>query len=338
MSVAPNEKVYQEAEIVEDAELLAPTLKDIKYPLSAGEIDTLLAKYAEVPTIDLNASDEEIGESYKFVLAGHKEFVKVRNKIEKTRKTLKEPALNYGRKVDSIAKEFQAKIKPIEDKLYIQRKAVEDNEARKQREAEERELQRVVNIKTLMNDYETHPMRFINSSSQDIDLFLRNDLKTPTPELFEEFFDEAFIKYNACFNQLVQMKENQILVENAKKIQEQQEAEAKQKRDEDNAKSKAREDELAKREKEFQAKEDAFNAVIEAQQEEQARLEAARLADEFQAKQEFEAKVKLQQNAQKLEDAKQETTEALAEVVGTEDFMNAIFENKIPHLKFEVSL
>jgi len=81
-------------------------LQEIKFPVTSVDINALLDKYSNVPTID--PTSETAKEDYYIVVKGYKEFVKARNAIEKTRKALKQPALEYGREVDAIAKEYQA--------------------------------------------------------------------------------------------------------------------------------------------------------------------------------------------------------------------------------------
>lgn len=59
--------------------------------------------------------------------------------IEKRRKELKEDSLEYGRRVDAVAKELTRAIEAIEDPLKAKKQAVDDEKARAKREAEEAE-------------------------------------------------------------------------------------------------------------------------------------------------------------------------------------------------------
>ena len=94
-----------EAEIVEDRKEIV--LVEIKYPVNTTDLESLLKEYTVIPDINPDADEDLVGEQYQFVLKGHKAFVKARTGIEKTRKQLKQPALDYGKTVDNIAKEFQ---------------------------------------------------------------------------------------------------------------------------------------------------------------------------------------------------------------------------------------
>ncbi|WP_457750124.1 hypothetical protein, partial [Sulfurimonas sp.] len=192
MSAIPNEAI--DAEIVDD-ELKAPVLQDIQYPVNPEYIDLLINEYKDVPSIDLDANVYEIGEQYQVVLAGHKKFVKARIQIEKVRKTLKAPAIEYGKKVDAIAKEFQAKLKPIEDKLSFERKKVEENEARMQREAEEAEERRVEAITSKIASMERVPLEMMQKTSLELREFLAS-FDVPTQKEYEEFYDKALILHS----------------------------------------------------------------------------------------------------------------------------------------------
>jgi len=139
-----------EAEIIEDTQIV---LSEIKYPINTADLEALLKEYSDIPVINPDADEELVGKQYQFVLKGHKAFVKTRTSIEKTRKTLKQPALDYGKSVDGIAKEFQSMIITTEHKLQTQRKLVEDNEARKQADAEAKEEARTDLIKLKLNAY-----------------------------------------------------------------------------------------------------------------------------------------------------------------------------------------
>ena len=338
-----------EAEIVEDNQ--AVVLSEIKYPVSQTDLKKLLEDYKEIPDINPDADDETVGEQYQFVLKGHKAFVKARTGIEKTRKQLKQPALDYGKQVDGIAKEFQSMIIQTENKLQIQRKIVEDNEARKQREAEEAEEARIDGIKIKIKDFENYPLRFINSSSYQINMFLSDDLVAPTADIFEEFYDEAVEIFAKCSSQLIQMRDNKVLVEDAEKLQ----AEAKQKADAEEAERQAiREAEQKKLDEEkaeFQKQKDEFEAQQKAIQEEADRKEAERLADELQAKQEAEKK-EANELAKKLnEEAEQKNKQLKAqhEHEAFEDLDNLlnrdgidivtlvdmIIDSKVRHIKWE---
>ena len=328
-----------EAEILED-ENKAPILKDIKYPVKMEDLDALMNDFKDIPAIDLDADDETVGEQYQFVLGGHKRFVKARTSIEKVRKELKAPALEYGKKVDAIAKEFQAKIKPFEDKLSIQRLAVENNEARKQREAEEAEEKRIDEIKRRISYMERAPLEMIQKPSIEIREFI-GSFDSPTEKDFNEFYDTALILHSQTKTHLIQMADDKELVENAQAIQTQKEkeaAEAEAQRQEQLKKDieKFEEDKLA-----FQKQKDDYEAQLRFEKEETDRKDAERVADELQAKQEAERReiekqnkeAKINEYADAVEDM-----ENLWNDDGMDNFsqiVDAIQAGKIRHIKWE---
>ncbi|NOQ31771.1 MAG: hypothetical protein GQ570_11675 [Helicobacteraceae bacterium] len=272
-----------EAEIVEGEIVLS----EIKYPVSTTDLESLLKEYSDIPTINPELEDDIVAEQYQFVLKGHKAFVKARTGIEKTRKQLKQPALDYGKNVDGIAKEFQAMIKNKEQELLIQRKIVEDNEARKQREAEEAEEARMDNIKALLNRYKSYPMECIAKSSKVIQEVI--DLaELPKQEILEEFFDEAVIIYDASMTQMRQMFDNQLVVENAQKIQDEADVKAREQKAIEDKKLQDEKDAFAKQQAEFQRKQDDFARQQREQQEMIDRQNAEIKANEMLRVQEIE--------------------------------------------------
>jgi DNA repair exonuclease SbcCD ATPase subunit len=64
----------------------------------------------------------------------------LRTRIEKRRKDLKADSLAFGRKVDAVARHFTDLVEEIENPLQVAKRAIDDEEARKKREAERAEL------------------------------------------------------------------------------------------------------------------------------------------------------------------------------------------------------
>lgn len=318
-----------EAEIVEENQVV---LKKIKYPVGINDINTLLADYKDIPTIDPENEDIDlIGTQYQFVTKGHKAFVKVRNQIEKTRKELKAPSLEYGKKVDEIAKEFQALIKPIEDKLFIQRKLVEDNEDRKQREAEEAEELRIKEIKDKILNVKNLPLQHFNSNAEDITKALES-LVVVSVDVYDEFYDEAVENQNYVISQLQTARDNKILVENAQKIQDEKDAEAKRLKDEEDEKLKREREEFQKEKDDFE--EEKRKAESDKQLEEEAEeLKAAELeADELLKKQADERK----ENEDNKLGIYNETLNKFEAYDNAKDLLDSIIEGiEFPHIKWE---
>lgn len=358
MSKMPDDAI--DAEIVEENK--AVVLGEIKYPVNIIDLEILLDEYKDIPDINPDADEDLVGEQYQFVMKGHKAFVKARTSIDKTRKQLKQPALDYGRRVDSIAKEFQAMIIQTENKLQLQRKKVEDNEARKQREAEEAEEARIHHIKGLILSVKNLPLQHLNSNSEALTKALES-LVVIDKEIYEEFFDEAVENQNHVISQLQLARENCVHVEQAIKIREEQEAEAKRLQDIEDAKLQAERNALAEQQAEFQRQKDEFANQQRAIQEENNRIEAERQADDLMRKQEaervererveaeerekqiaeeaYEARVRQKRNKVNLENAKSETRrtilshyEAEEFCFNVDEFIEAVINNEVPNIKW----
>ena len=68
-------------------------------------------------------------EGYEAVRMGIAEVRKIRVGVEKSRKQLKQSALDYGRKVDAEAKRVTALLSAIEEPLKLEKKRIDDREA-----------------------------------------------------------------------------------------------------------------------------------------------------------------------------------------------------------------
>lgn len=88
----------------------------------------------------LSATDKE---SYELVVEQRKRVVKARTGIDKTRKEIKAPALDFGKKVDAKAKELTEIISPAEAHLIEQEKIYTDEQARIEKQKEAERLERI---------------------------------------------------------------------------------------------------------------------------------------------------------------------------------------------------
>ena len=317
-----------EAEIIEDKEII---LSAIKYPVSNTDLDALLEEYKDIPDINPDADDDLVAEQFQFVLKGHKAFVKARNQIEKTRKELKSPALEYGKSVDGIAKEFQLKIKATEDKLQYQRKLVEDNEARKQREAEEAEELRVDNIKKLISDIRSLAGIHYNSDSEALTKTLEA-LTVPTEEVYAEFLSDAREAQQISIMQLEEMRKSKVLAEKATELESEREAEAKKLKDEQDAKLAKEREEFESQQREFREKQEEFERQQREQQEIIDRQKAEIEAEELRKQQEFERQQREQHNKKKFDIAKAELVQYLKGLKTITKIANAIVDGNVPNL------
>jgi len=319
-----------EAEIVEDNQII---LCEIKYPVSQVMLKDLLEEYKEIPDINPDADEDLVGTQYQYVLKGHKAFVKARTSIEKTRKTLKQPALDYGKSVDGIAKEFQAMIKTTEDKLQLQRKRVEDNEARKQAEAEALEEARIDEIKNRILSVKNLPLQHFNSSSEDITRALES-LVVISIDVYDEFFDEAVESQNYVISQLQTARDNKLLVENASKIQAEKDEEIRKAKEIEDAKLQAERDEFNKQQEEFNKQKQDFERQQREQQEVIDRQKAELEADELAKKQDFDRQQREQQGKENFDKAKADLVLQLKELKTITKIADAIITGNITGLSW----
>ena len=323
-----------------DAEIISEiVLSEIKYPVTISDITALLEEYKDIPTIDPDGDDEIVAEQFAFVLRGHKAFVKARTGIERTRKTLKQPALDYGKNVDNIAKEFQSLIKQTEIKLFVQRKIVEDNEAKKQREAEESEELRINIIKMLIVDIKSLAGIHYNSSSESLTTALEA-LTVPTVEVYAEFLTEAREAQQISILQLQEMRKSKKLAEKSEEFEVQEAKEAEKLRDEQDAKIAKERAEFAEEKAEFERQKNEMENEVRAKQEELDLINAEKEADALMLKQQ-EFKKEKETKDKELQDLYyNEAYDSLnaARQSENEALLDLIIEGKVKHIKFEVVL
>jgi len=313
-----------ETEVIEEGTIVLKPVKALD--LTEGvDLDKLMEEYAEVPEIDPEA--ENAGELYQYVLKGHKEFVKARNKIEKVRKALKAPALEFGKEVDSKAKELANKIHDKELELFKQRKLVEDNEQRKQDEAERVERERVQGIRSLMDAMQGLPYAGIGAKADTVKELIES-MEIPSEDVYEEFTNEAIGYYKTVMAQLEVLFETATKAENADRIAEEE------------ARKRAEED--AKREEEQRAEREAFEREkAEFEAEKRARAEAEAMEQAQREAEELEA-----EEAEAVTNAMAEVNTVKAEVAGQirdaysvggiDEVVSRILDNKIDNLRWSI--
>jgi len=123
------------------------TLPLISYDINQANIAKMKADYMPLVITDLNDTEQ-----FDAVHEARMVMVKVRNAIEKSRKSQKAGALEYGKKVDAAAQVLSAAAEPIETHLTIEEKKVTDERKRVQEE-EESKFAVMVNgrVDSLMN-------------------------------------------------------------------------------------------------------------------------------------------------------------------------------------------
>jgi len=321
-----------EAEILEDTK--APVLKDINYPVSIVDLNKLLEEYKDIPTID--PESEEAKGQYDKVLKGHKAFVRARTSIEKVRKELKAPSIEYGKNVDTIAKSFQELINPTETLLLVQRKKYEDHERLKREEAEQIERERRDNIRSNIESLRNTTLLYINSDSVTIAEAI-SLIPIPENDTYQEFTDEAIEVYKKTISQLEQMHETKVKAENADAIEAIRKAEAEAKEAEAKAEIERERKAFEAEKAEFQRVKDAEAEKVRLQQEEINRQNAERETKELMEQQEEERIAKEKENAKHKEKCIAETLEAMEKYTDNGLMLNEIIAGVIPNLKWEIN-
>ncbi len=272
-------------------------LEPIETLIESVDIPALVKKWEKVPTLDPEVGLKD--EQYKIVKAGHLEFVSARNKVERVRKHLKQPALEYGRMVDAKAKEYKDLMAPLEEKLFIERHKVEAYiEEQKQKEIEA-EQARVKAIADKIYQLSQVPTDAIGKESKEL-IEIYDSIEVPDEEIYQERINEAVDVYRNTMHKLENMIETAKKAEESERLireERERQAEAERKRAEEDAKRIAKlEEEREKLEEERRVFEEEKRAAEEAKRKEIAERELEELerqqkeaAEQLKREQEEEA-------------------------------------------------
>jgi len=337
-----------EAEIIEES-FKAPVLQDVIYPVTQNGLQSLLDKYEEVPTID--PEGENVAEEFKYVNDGRKALVKARTSIEKVRKELKAPSLEYGKKVDSIAKEFQSLIAAKELQLTTQCKIVENHEKLKQEAYEQAERDRRDAIRLKIEKIKNLPLDHFNSSAEELTNVLES-LRPANEDEYEEFTEDDRAALDVTTMQLQTARENKIKTEQAEKIQAENEKRLTEEQRIKDEESRKEREKFEAEKAEFQRQKDEQQRVIDEQQEQinlqNAEREAEALAkqqeiqqEEFRKQREREAEALVKEKAEKekidaenFKSAKDITFSQMNALKTKKDILAAIIDGKIDNVRW----
>lgn len=314
-------------------------LEEVRYPVSTDEIKAFIAEWKDIPSLDPLNEDKE---PYKAVKKAHLVAVKFRTTIEAKRKLLKAPAIQYGKQVDTMAREFQELVNAKELELFAERNKVDQYEKEQEQLRIDAARKRVENIANAITALKMIPLDTMGKSSQELTKVYES-IEIPSEEIYAERLDEAILTYKDTLNKLEMAIEQTKLAENAQAIQ----AEAETKR---NAEEAEREAQRVKDREAFEAEKKEFADMkaqqereAQAQQEEINRQKAEREAEELESKQEKEQATKKAAEAERFEQKYDETIDALRgldfEEVSvftmSKTICGAIIDGRIPHIVWE---
>ena len=324
-----------DAEIIEKGAVVLVPITDLMFTKGVN-LSELARKYAQMPEIDLQS--DNLGEVYQEYLKGTKEVGKAFNLIEKTRKTVKDPVLQYGRKIDATAKELKAIIEPTRDKLMDGRKLIENEEQRKQDEAERLERERQMNIHNYIELIKNLPMSAIGKTSLEIQDIIRH-ASQPTLQNCEERLSEAVTIWKNTSEALDGMYLTATKAENADRILEEEgvkRAEAEARAEAERAKEK---DALRKEREEFELEKAEHNAIKIAEQEAKNLEQVEREAEEREKAEIAQSELDVANTLEMMEKVKETTANEFYDaygVGGVDTILERLFNNEFTHVRWEV--
>ena len=261
-------EMEREEELEESGELTTgekEETKIVKYSVTMAQIAKLKKEYNEVP------KDLSVKKNYELVKKAASHIRGLRGEVEKRRKELKADALEWGRKVDSTAKEITTALIEIEEPFATAKKDHDTAIELAKREAVLKEEKRVDAIAERIATIKALVEKNISATSAaimlDIEGISQDDLVAEWAMEFAdkagEVINETLVKLNELHAMKVQQETFAV---------QQAEDEAKRIRDEEEAR--------VKREAELEAERAKIAAEREAMEAERVRLEGLAKAAE----------------------------------------------------------
>lgn len=323
-----------EAEIIED-EFLAPVQVTARELKTLVNVDELIKKHKKLANTPLDTNIEKLGVLFLELQAARKDFTNGRTKLEKEAKALRDPFNAFAKLVIKIEKEVQLKLNPYETKLRALTDKVENEEARKQQEAEEAEEARVYKIKDNILLVKNMPLQHYNSSSKELTNALES-LVIVTKEKYEEFYEEALENQNLVISQLQTARSNKFVVENAQKIQDEADRKALVEKEKEEKEHQIKKDALAKEQADFDKKIKDFEDIQRAIQDEADRKIAEEEAEELLKKQAIEKKEREEKRSENYDRCFDDVFEFIKDYNSMYELTKDLCSGEVPHMKFEV--
>lgn len=284
--------------LMEPGEGLMMIPLDVNAPIVFPTTEEQLAGLEEKLAIDKMPTDLAVKENHELVRVSIAECRTVRTTVEKRRKEIVAPLVEYQRNVNQSAKDITSRIAAIEDPLKDRKKEHDDRVEIERREAVKKEEARVDAINLRMAEMGTLLAKCMPGSSSTVQAEI-DKLEGDKLEWAEEFFPKADVIKIDVVVQLINLRDMKTESEEmqaAQKEREKKDAEekeraaAQQKLDEERA---AETERAAQKERDFLAAErqkeiDAHAAEIERQRIELKQGQDA-LAAETKAREEAEA-------------------------------------------------
>ena len=338
---------HEEAELLEEQ----PFNQVVQYSVTLAQIAKLAEQYKEVP------ADLTIKENYAFCQKGTSHIRGLRGKVEDRRKNLKQGALEFGRKVDSVAKELKEKLLAIEEPMAKAKKDHDTKieiEKREKALAEERRVdainERIAGIKALVEAHISSPSIHIaeaiyNVEHSCVDIGWAEEFAEKAKEVARNTISKLNELYDLKVSQEKAAAEAAIEADRRKK----EEEEARIKREEE---LKEAEDEAAKQKEEMDRQQAELEAEKQKMAAENAKLKAElealkKKSTEPEAKAEEPVKTSQVQEAKPaspastsngLSDDYRAAANAILKIIGnkqiTKTLMDAICAGLIPNVSF----
>lgn len=308
-------------------------LEEVKFPATEDELKAYSDKHKEVVSLDPELGTKD--PAYLEIKKEHIKGVTYRTSIEKSRKRIVDPAYKYMKAANQMAKDLTGITLDAEQRLFAERKKVEQHEQLQIEAAAKAEQARVEEIDKKINFIKTMTINLIGTKSTTIADFI-GKLEVPSEDIFQERIDEANAAYRTTMTQLETMYDTAIRAEQADKIEAERKAQAEAEQAERDAKMKEEREA-------FEAEKAAFRE----EQEAQARVNLEREEEELKEKQEAEAVEAARvaeaaaKEAAEKEDAyyrecEDKALNAMGECEDHQSLLEAIINGKIPYVKWEV--
>ena len=176
------------------------TIKDKQAPIKLGLTNAALTKlekvYKEVP-------DATTKKGYQLIVSAKRVLTKYRTSVEAERKLQVASAVNHQKRVNSVANQIKSRIVAIETPLYAAKTVVDEAEAKKKREAELAEQNRIEDITESINEIRNLTAGLLGATVEQVEerLTIANEVKITDAE-YMEYVESASTELSLVKEQL----------------------------------------------------------------------------------------------------------------------------------------
>lgn len=292
---------------------------NIDYGVTQADLEALAQQFTDIKSITNR-------KEYDAAQAALTQLKRARSSVEARRKELKADSLEFGRLVDSTAKELAAVVQPEEERLAALVQMVKDQKAAEKAERERIEQERIDKILNRIGEFEKLPATLQRATSDDV-LVEREKLEelVITEDVFAEFTERASMVKVAVIDELNELYSGALHDERIAR-------EERLAREKQEAEQKAEAERLAKERAELEARQKEVDAENARKEEELLKQQAELKAEQERIDNERREKEAAAQREADAKEAAERAERLRPDQEKLADYLREIGDVQAPHL------